>query len=100
MNIKELDVFSLLIKLDIGESTVSSEMHPRLLEKLASFTADTPSICFNVSISQCQLAKDYQLSHRIINKRNPSHADVMQVLSVDAFKREANLVRDVPCQDY
>lgn len=40
MNIKELDVFSLLNGLDIGESTGFGDMHPEVLEEMTNFTTN------------------------------------------------------------
>ncbi|CAH8429151.1 unnamed protein product [Schistosoma bovis] len=60
VTIKELDVFGLLNKLDIGKSTGPDELHPRLLKELSNFVANPLSICFNLSVTQGRLPKDWK----------------------------------------
>ena len=60
VTIKELDVFGLLVKLDIGKSTGPDELHPRLLKELANFVANPLSVCFNLSVTQGRLPKDWK----------------------------------------
>ena len=60
MTINELDVFDQLNKLDIGKSTGLDELHLRLLKELTNFIANPLSICFNLSVTQVRLSKDWE----------------------------------------
>ncbi|CAH8447575.1 unnamed protein product [Schistosoma bovis] len=60
VTIKELDVFGLLNKLDVGKSTGPDELHPRLLKELSNFVANPLSTCFNLSVTQGRLPKDWK----------------------------------------
>lgn len=55
MTIEELGVFGLTNKLCIGKSMGLSEMHPRLLERLANFVADPLVIRSNLSVTHGRL---------------------------------------------